>query len=152
MEFLRSSLSLMASNLACQMRSTNWCLPRQTRGLRQARTKGCRAGERIRGVIRLHSSAVLAVHSQCTILEPPRVKTQIWQRSRMPAAHLADDVLGALLQIPHRLGAAQGKRRGVLRALQVPHEGAHKLVRRLPALRDLVPLRRAGPGVSRGCT
>ncbi len=33
MEFLRSSLSLMASNLACQMRSTNWCLPRQTRGL-----------------------------------------------------------------------------------------------------------------------
>ena len=62
-------------------------------------------------MIRLHSSAVLAVHSQCTILEPPRVKTQIWQRSRMPAAHLADDVLGALLQIPHRLGAAQGKRR-----------------------------------------
>ena len=33
MEFLRSSLLLMALSVACQMRSTNWCLPRQTHGL-----------------------------------------------------------------------------------------------------------------------
>ena len=33
MDFLRCGLLLVALNLACQMRSTEWCLPRQTHGL-----------------------------------------------------------------------------------------------------------------------
>ena len=60
---------------------------------------------------------------------------------KVHVACLLDDVLGAPPEILDGLGAAEGQRRCVLGALQVAHEGAHKLVRGLPTLRDLVPLR-----------